>query len=82
MKDPISQDLFAAALKTAPTATITAATYDPSKLLSHAAVAVTILVGLAQFFTVMVNNWGGWISWWVARYGDLRRFVAWARGRA
>jgi len=81
MKDPITQDLVAAALKTAPTATVSVVTYDPSKLLSHVAVAVTILVGLAQFFTVVVNNWGAWIGWWAARWVDARRILAWARRR-
>ena len=80
LKDPITQDLAVAALKSAPTAALATATYNPGLLLSHIAVGITILVGLAQFFTVVVNNWGAWISWWVARWSDARRIIAWVRG--
>lgn len=81
MKDPISQDLIAAVLKTAPTATVAVATYDPSKHLSWAVMGVTLLVGLSQFFTTMVKNWGDWIGWWKARGVDARRLWRWVSGR-
>jgi hypothetical protein len=81
MKDQITQDLMAALARTAPTATVAVATYDPSKHLSMLVMVVSLLVGLSQFFTTMIRNWGDWMSWWKARGADVVRLVRWARGR-
>ncbi|HDS1654978.1 hypothetical protein I5U23_08155 [Stenotrophomonas maltophilia] len=85
MKDQISQDLLAAMLKTAPTATVAVATFDPARHLSLAVMVVTLLVGLSQFFTTVVKNWGDWMGWLSARWVDgvrLRRWGAHRIGRA
>lgn len=81
MKSQISQDLIAALAKTAPTATVAVATYDPGKHLSWLVMIVTLLVGLSQFFTTMVKNWGEWIGWWKSRWFDAGRFWRWIRGK-
>ncbi len=81
MKDPISQDLLAALFKSAPTATVAVATYDPTKHLSWAVMIVSLLVGLSQFFSTIVKNWGDWMVWWRARGACVARMWGRARGR-
>ncbi|MGV8959210.1 MAG: hypothetical protein ACOH1V_02325 [Stenotrophomonas sp.] len=80
MNDQISQDILAAFAKSAPTAAVAVATYDPGKHLSWAVMIVSLLVGLSQFFTTMIRNWGEWMGWWKSRGADVARFVRWARG--
>lgn len=81
MKDQITADLLASGAKLTPPAVVATATavgqIDPQSAL----VWLTIIYTLSLLLTNMIRNWGMWIEWWSARWGDARRLWRWARGR-
>ena len=80
MKDPMTQDVAWAAVKSVPAiagAVVVRDSIDWSALVSHVTMIYTFLLA----FDLMVRHWGWWIAWLKERAATLRRFWNWLRGR-
>ena len=80
MKDPMTQDVARAAMKSAPAITgavVVRHSIDWSVLVSCVTMTYTAILA----FDVTARHWGLWRAWLKERAATLRRLWNWLRGR-
>ena len=79
MKDQITTDLGAAALKVAFPATVATAAQVGAIRPESILIWLSILYTLALLLTTVIKNWGDWMKWWSARFAQAKALWKWLR---
>lgn len=80
MKDPVSQEVAAAAYKLVPPVVGTITTTAQGLSWADLVAISTLVYTCVLTATTVMRNWGDWSQWLAARFAALRRFWGWFRG--